>query len=142
MTLCFLFILLLFLKDEIKPLFVFVSLQSNLLWTREYVSLLMLVDFHAVTRIKQHFVVERVGAYLRQPHELVDILRQEDHVAVGRYHGDEALQRLQVQTVHLSVLLAVSAAAAAWRDKVEVLTVEMNTMSFHVQIETSSIQLK
>lgn len=53
--------------------------------------------------------------YLRKPHEFVDVLGQEDHVAVWRYHGDEALQRLQVQTVHLSVLIA--AAAAAWRER-------------------------
>lgn len=51
--------------------------------------------------------------YLREPHEFADVLGQEYHVAVGRYHGDEALQRLQVQTVHLSVLIAVNAAAAA-----------------------------
>lgn len=51
--------------------------------------------------------------YLREPHEFADVLGQEYHVAVGRYHGDEALQRLQVQTVHLSVLIAVTAAAAA-----------------------------
>lgn len=50
--------------------------------------------------------------YLREPHEFADVLGQEYHVAVGRYHGDEALQRLQVQTVHLSVLIAVTAAAA------------------------------
>lgn len=56
--------------------------------------------------------------YLREPHEFVDVLGQEYHVAVGRYHGDEALQRLQVQTVHLSVLVAVTAAAAAaWRER-------------------------
>ncbi len=56
--------------------------------------------------------------YLREPHEFVDVLRQEYHVAIGRYHGDEALQRLQVQTVHLSVLVAITAAvAAAWREK-------------------------
>lgn len=58
--------------------------------------------------------------YLREPHEFVDVLGQEYHVAVGRYHGDKALQRLQVQTVHLSVLIAVAAAAAAaaaaWRE--------------------------
>lgn len=51
--------------------------------------------------------------YLREPHEFADVLGQEYHVAVGRYHGDKALQRLQVQTVHLSVLIAVTAAAAA-----------------------------
>lgn len=56
--------------------------------------------------------------YLREPHEFVDVLGQEYHVAVGRYHGDEALQRLQVQTVHLSVLVAVTAAVAtAWRER-------------------------
>lgn len=54
--------------------------------------------------------------YLREPHEFADVLGQEYHVAVGRYHGDEALQRLQVQTVHLSVLIAVTVAAAACRD--------------------------
>lgn len=55
--------------------------------------------------------------YLREPHEFVDVLRQEYHVAVGRHHGDEALQRLQVQTVHLSVLVAIAAATAtAWRE--------------------------
>lgn len=55
--------------------------------------------------------------YLREPHELGDVLGQKDHVAVRRYHGDEALQRLQVQAVHLSVLIAVTAAAAAWSQK-------------------------
>lgn len=31
------------------------------------------------------------GVYLREAHELVDVLRQEDHVPIRRYHGDEAL---------------------------------------------------
>lgn len=54
--------------------------------------------------------------YLCEAHELVDVLGQKYNIAVWRYHGDEALQRLQVQAVHLSVLIAVTAAApTAWR---------------------------
>lgn len=57
-----------------------------------------------------------MAVYLRESHEFVDVLRQEDHVTIWCYYGDEALQRLQVQAVHLSVVLAV-AAAAAWRER-------------------------
>lgn len=54
--------------------------------------------------------------YLCEAHELVDVLGQKYHITVWCYHGDEALQRLQVQAVHLSVLIAVTAAArTAWR---------------------------
>lgn len=56
-------------------------------------------------------------AYLREPHELVDVLRQIYHITIWCYHGNEALQRLQVQTVHLSVLVAMAGAAAAWREE-------------------------
>lgn len=55
--------------------------------------------------------------YLSEPHDFVDVLGQEYHVAVRCYHGDEALQRLQVQTVHLSVLVTAAAAATAWRER-------------------------
>lgn len=62
-----------------------------------------------------------MAVYLRESHEFVDVLGQEDHVTIWCYHGDEALQRLQVQAVHLSVVLAVAAAAAtvaaAWRER-------------------------
>lgn len=54
--------------------------------------------------------------YLCEPHELVDVLGQIYHITVWCYHGDEALQRLQVQTVHLSVLVTIAAAATAWRE--------------------------
>lgn len=61
----------------------------------------------------QFYVPFPVFVYLREPHEFVDVLRQKYHVAIWCYHSDEALQRLQVQTVHLSVLLVVTAATAA-----------------------------
>lgn len=62
------------------------------------------------------FKCSLMAVYLRESHEFVDVLGQEDHVTIWCYYGDEALQRLQVQAVHLSVVLAV-AAAAAWRER-------------------------
>lgn len=77
----------------------------HILWTRDIRRLVCVFFFFTVCSL--------TVTYLREPHEFADVLGQEYHVAVGRYHGDEALQRLQVQTVHLSVLIAVTAAAAA-----------------------------
>lgn len=45
----------------------------------------------------------RGGHHLGESHELADVFRQEDHVAILGHHGNESLQRFQVQVVHLLV---------------------------------------
>lgn len=45
----------------------------------------------------------RGGSHLCESHELADVFRQKDHVAILGHDGNETLQGFQVQVVHLLV---------------------------------------